>query len=81
MGVSSSRLRVLLPARALPLSRCRSRVLAGGVVLADDGRQEGIEPQHIVVVEVLVAQGQGVDPLGDEVLEGVLDELGDYDGR
>ena len=29
-----------------------------------------------MVVEVLVAQGQGVDPLGEEVLQRVLDQLG-----
>ena len=29
-----------------------------------------------MVVEVLVAQGQGVDPLGDQLLDGVLDEVG-----
>ena len=29
-----------------------------------------------MVVEVLVAQGQAVDALGDEMLDGVLDEVG-----
>ena len=33
-------------------------------------------PQVIVVVEILVAQRQCVDPLGNEMLQGVLDELG-----
>ena len=28
-----------------------------------------------MVVEVLVAQRQGIDPLGDQMLEGVLDEF------
>ena len=67
---------MLLPARALPRSRRRCRVLAGGIGLADDGGQQGVAAEVVVVVEVLVAQRQGVDPLGDEVLEGVLDEVG-----
>jgi hypothetical protein len=29
-----------------------------------------------MVIEILVAQGQGIDPLGDEMLKGVLDQLG-----
>ena len=35
-----------------------------------------VAAEVVVVVEVLVAQGQGVDPLGEEVLDGVLDEVG-----
>src|SRR6185312_4992989 len=48
----------------------------GGIGLADDGSQQGVAAEVVVIVEVLVAQGQGVDPLGDEVLQGVLDQLG-----
>ena len=33
-------------------------------------------PPVVVVVEVLVAERQGVDPRGDQVLDGVLDEVG-----
>ena len=50
--------------------------LAGGVALADDGGRQGVAAQDIVVVEVLVAQGQGVDALGEKVFEGVLDQVG-----
>ena len=50
--------------------------LAGRVVLADDGGQQRVAAEVVVVVEVLVAQGQAVDPLGEEVLDGVLDEVG-----
>jgi hypothetical protein len=50
--------------------------LAGGIGPANDGSQEGVASEVVVVVEVLVAQGQGVDALGDELLEGVLDEPG-----
>ena len=50
-------------------------VLAGGIFLSHDGRQQGIVPQVIVVVEVLVAQGQSINSLGYEMFEGVLDEL------
>ena len=51
-------------------------VLAGGIFLSHDGCQQGIVPQVIVVVEVFVAQGQGIDSLGYEMFKGVLDELG-----
>ena len=49
---------------------------AGGVRLADDGGQQRIVAEVVMVVEVLVAQGQAVDPLGDEVLQRVLDQVG-----
>ncbi len=50
--------------------------LAGGVGLADDGGQQGVVPQVVVVVEVFIAQGQAVDPLGEQFFDGVLDEVG-----
>ena len=56
---------------ALPLAG-----LARGVGLADDGGEQGVAAEVVVVVEVLVAQRQGVDPLGDQLLDGVLDEVG-----
>jgi hypothetical protein len=56
---------------ALPLSG-----LARGVSLADDGGEQRVTAEVVVVVEVLVAQRQGVDPLGDQLLDGVLDEAG-----
>src|SRR5262249_28078144 len=43
--------------------------------LADHGCQQGVVPQIIMVVEILVTQSQGVNSLRDEVLKGVLDEL------
>jgi len=49
---------------------------ARGIELADDGGQQGITAEVVVVVEVFVAQGQGVDPLGHEVRQRVLDEVG-----
>ena len=48
--------------------------LAGGVAFADDGGQERVASEIVVVVEILVSQGQGVDALGDELFEGMLDE-------
>jgi hypothetical protein len=47
--------------------------LPGGVRLVDEHRQQRIMAEAGVIVEVFVAQGQGVDPLFDEVLYGVLD--------
>jgi hypothetical protein len=49
--------------------------LAGGVEFADDGGQQGVAAEVVVVVEVLIAQGQAVDPLGDEIGQGMLDEV------
>jgi hypothetical protein len=50
--------------------------LAGGIGLADDGGQERITAEVVVVVEVLVAQRQGGDALGDQLLHGVFGEAG-----
>src|SRR5262249_51833332 len=50
--------------------------LAGGVAFADDGGQQGIVAEIVVVVEIFVSQGQAIDALSDELLEGVFDELG-----
>ena len=52
-----------------------------GSRLADDGGQQRIVAEVVMVVEVLVAQGQAVDPLGDEVLQRVLDQTRGRDGR
>ena len=38
--------------------------LARGIVLADDGGEQWVAAEVVVVVEVLVAQRQAVDPLG-----------------
>src|SRR6185437_662919 len=45
--------------------------LAGGVALTDDGGEPGVAAEVVVAVEVLIARGQGVDPLGDQLLDGV----------
>ena len=47
----------------------------GRIGLADQGRQKRIAPQIVVVVEILVAQSQTVDPLADEIEDGVLDQI------
>ena len=67
---------MLLPASALPRSRLPLPGLAGGIGLPDDGGEQRVAAEVVVVVEVLVSQGQGVDPLGDEFLDGVFDEVG-----
>src|SRR5512135_1348254 len=50
--------------------------LTCGVLLADDGGQQGVAAEVVVIIEVLVAQCQAVDPLGDQIPDGVLDEVG-----
>jgi len=65
-----------LAGQGLALVAFPEPVLAGGIFLSHDGCQQGIVPQVIVVVEVFVAQGQGIDSLGYEMFKGVLDELG-----
>ncbi len=46
-----------------------------GVRLLDQHRQQRIVPQLIVVVEVLVSQGQPIDPLRDEFQDRMFHEL------
>jgi len=47
-----------------------------GSPFSDDGGEQRVGAEVVVVVEVLVPLRQGVDPLGDELLDGVLDEPG-----
>jgi len=49
---------------------------AGRIALAGRHRQQRIVPQHVVVVEILVAARQRQDPLRHELLDGVLDQRG-----
>jgi hypothetical protein len=53
-----------------------SPVLAGGVGFADEGGEQGIVAEGVVVVEVLATQAEGEDALLEELGEGVLDQLG-----
>src|SRR3974377_889188 len=55
---------------SLPDSR-----LTGRIHLSHDSCQQGIAPQIIMVIEVFIAQSQGVNPLSDEMLKRVLDEF------
>ena len=50
--------------------------LPGGIALADDGGEQGVGPEVVVVVEVFVAQRQAVDALGEEFLQRVFNEVG-----
>ena len=51
-------------------------ILAGRIGLADQNGQERIESQGIVVIEVFVAQGQGEDALGEQIVRPMFDPLG-----
>ena len=55
------------------MPRSRSRRRSG---FAYQGGQQGVAAQGIVVVEVLVAQGQAVDALGHELGDGVFEGVG-----
>jgi len=46
------------------------------ILLASQDGQQGIVSQIVVVVEVLVAEGEGVDALGDQFIHGVLNPIG-----
>ena len=46
------------------------------VALADEGGQQRIMAESIVVIEVFVAEGQCVDALPKQMLDLVLDEVG-----
>jgi hypothetical protein len=50
-----------------------SRARVRGIILADDGGEQWVESKGVVVVEELEAQRQGVDPLSDQILDGVLE--------
>jgi hypothetical protein len=47
--------------------------LPGGVCLADEHRQERLMAQAVVIVEVFIAQSNGVDPLFNAIFHRVLD--------
>lgn len=49
---------------------------AARVGLAHQHRQQRVEAQAVVVVEILIAQRQGIHPLRDELGDAVLDRLG-----
>ena len=68
-GVSSRRLSVFRPARALPRSRWRTRSGTGRVPLADQRGQQRIVPQLVVIVQIFVAQRQAEDPLPQQFLD------------
>jgi hypothetical protein len=51
-------------------------VLPRRIQLADRRGQQRIEPQPIVVVEVLVTQYQAIHSLPDELADTMLDEIG-----
>src|SRR5947209_14946846 len=58
-ALTGQRLAAIAPASSAP---------ARGIAFADDGGQEWVAPEVVVVVEVLVAEGQGVDPRSDQFL-------------
>ena len=70
---SSRRLRVLFPARALPRSSSAAP-FAEKVGLVAAQREDGVEPEFVVIVDVLVAEGDRVDALSEQVPEFVFDE-------
>ena len=51
-------------------------ILTVGLFFTDHHRQQGIVPQLIMIVEILVAQGQPINPLGDEFFDRMLDQIG-----
>ena len=66
---------MLLPARALPLSRVRTAPLAVRIVLADQDGQQRVVAQAVVVDEVFVAEAEAEDALLEQIGQGVLDEF------
>jgi hypothetical protein len=51
-------------------------VIAEGVALADEDGEQGVAPEAVMVVEILVAQAEAEDALLEEFEQGVLDALG-----
>jgi len=60
---------VLEPARAQLLSCKRSRPSGSSFPAATAG---AVQPQGVVIVEILVTQRQGVQALGQQLLDGVV---------
>jgi hypothetical protein len=47
-------------------------LLAGGIALAHHRRQQRIRAQLLVIIQILVAQGQAIEPLAQQLLDRVL---------
>ena len=66
--------RALAGQRVLPVLLATSR-RSRRLSLAHGGRQQGVSPKRVVVVEVLVAKAEAQHALPHQVLDGVLDQL------
>lgn len=49
---------------------------AGRVVLADQRGQQRVRAERVVVVEILIAESQALDPLSEQLLDHMIDSLG-----
>ena len=56
-----------LAGQGFALGLSAEAIRAGGIGLAHQGGQQGVEAEGIVVVEVFIAQGQAVDALADQL--------------
>jgi hypothetical protein len=65
-----------LPGQGLPSILLPPPSLPRGVNLPDQRRKKRINSQLVMVVQVLVSQGQGIDALGNQIRDRMLDELG-----
>ncbi len=63
-----------LPCAGLAQVPLHEAVLAGGILLARQYALQHVAAKRVVVVQVLVAQGQPVDPLRQKLLDRVLDQ-------
>jgi hypothetical protein len=57
--------------RLAPVSR-PPRVISPEIMLAHRQRQDSVRPQDIVVVDILTARNQAINPLGDQGMNAVL---------
>lgn len=74
-GVCSRRFSVLLPCQRAAAVALAQATLAGGVPFAHQGGQQLIAAQPVVIIQVLIAEGQGVDALAQQMHERVLRAL------
>ena len=66
-ALASQRFAAILPAGTIFPSR---------ILLTDQHAQQRIVPELVMVVEVFISQRQSVNPLGDQVVDRMLDRFG-----
>ena len=65
-----------LASQGLALVLLAATVLSRRIALADHRGQQGVQPKLVVIIQILIAQSQRVNTLGNELFDGVLNQVG-----